>query len=69
MVMELEEFIKSHQNNSEKSSDFQSYLFELIDKHGFSKDSDVYNKVHIDRRHYDTGRNGVDADVLPRLPD
>ena len=30
-------------------SDFQTMLFKLIDERGL-KDSDVYNKVHIDRR-------------------
>ena len=48
--MELEEFIKKHQVNKEKSKDFQSYLFELIEKHGFKKDSDVYNKANISRQ-------------------
>ena len=48
--MELEEFIKKHQVNREKSKDFQSYLFELIEKHGFKKDSDVYNKANISRQ-------------------
>ena len=48
--MELEEFIKKHQINKEKSKDFQSYLFELIEKHGFKKDSDVYNKANISRQ-------------------
>ena len=32
-----------------KSNDFQTLLFKLIDEKGL-KDSDVYNKVHIDRR-------------------
>ena len=48
--MELGEYIKKHQSNVEKSSDFQSYLFELINKHGFNKDSDVYNKANISRQ-------------------
>ena len=36
-------------NNSQTESKFQKLLFELIDKRQL-KDSDVYNKVHIDRR-------------------
>ena len=36
-------------NNSQTESKFQKLLFELIDERQL-KDSDVYNKVHIDRR-------------------
>ena len=48
--MELGDYIKKHQSNVEKRSDFQSYLFELTNKHGFNKDSDVYNKANISRQ-------------------
>ncbi len=48
--MELEDYIKKHQSNVEKSSDFLSYLFNLIDAKGFNKDSDVYNKANISRQ-------------------
>ena len=48
--MNLDQYIKKHQSNLEKSSDFSAYLFELIDKHGFAKDSDVYNKANISRQ-------------------
>lgn len=48
--MELEEFIQKHRANKEKSQDFQGYLFELIEKHGFGKDSEVYNKANISRQ-------------------
>lgn len=41
-------------NNREES--FQTKLFELIDKKGL-KDSDVYNKVNIDRRLFSKIRN------------
>lgn len=41
----LDEYIGKHQ----KYSSFQTLLFETIDKKEL-KDSDVYNKVHIDRR-------------------
>ena len=36
-------------DNKEKYSDFQTTLFKMIDDRNL-KDSDVYNKVHIDRR-------------------
>lgn len=41
----IQDFIDQH----EKYNDFQTMLFKLIDKKNL-KDSDVYNKVHIDRR-------------------
>lgn len=41
----IENFINQH----EKFNDFQTMLFKLIDERNL-KDSDVYNKVHIDRR-------------------
>ena len=37
------------ENNENKYSDFQTTLFKMIDDRNL-KDSDVYNKVHIDRR-------------------
>ena len=36
-------------DNKNKYSDFQTTLFKMIDERNL-KDSDVYNKVHIDRR-------------------
>lgn len=41
--------VKDYINEHEKYNDFQTLLFKLIDEKGL-KDSDVYNKVHIDRR-------------------
>ena len=41
----IKDFIDEH----EQYSDFQTMLFKLIDDRNL-KDSDVYNKVHIDRR-------------------
>ena len=41
----IQDFIDQY----EKYNDFQTMLFKLIDKKNL-KDSDVYNKVHIDRR-------------------
>ena len=42
----LEDFLEK---NEEKYNDFQTMLFKFIDEKDL-KDSDVYNKVHIDRR-------------------
>ena len=41
--------IKDFINNHNQYNDFQTLLFKLIDDRNL-KDSDVYNKVHIDRR-------------------
>lgn len=41
--------IDDYLNNHNNYSDFQTTLFNFIDKKNL-KDSDVYNKVHIDRR-------------------
>lgn len=46
----LKEFIKKHKANSEKAKDFVDYLYELMDKHGFDKNSDLYNKANISRQ-------------------
>ncbi len=43
--MDIDDFI----NNSQTDNKFQEMLFKLIDERKL-KDSDVYNKVHIDRR-------------------
>lgn len=41
--------ISSFIEQKDKYSDFQTLLFQMIDERNL-KDSDVYNKVHIDRR-------------------
>ena len=46
----LKEFIKKHKANDEKAKDFVDYLYELMDKHGFDKNSDLYNKANISRQ-------------------
>ena len=43
-------------NNNQNNNDFQSLLFNYIDKRNI-KDSDVYNKVHLDRRLFSKIRN------------
>ena len=50
--LDINTFIKQKDNYN----DFQTMLFHLIDERGL-KDSDVYNKVHIDRRLFSKIRN------------
>ncbi len=45
-------------NKSNKESHFQELLFKYIDDKGL-KDSDVYNKVHIDRRLFSKIRSDI----------
>ena len=47
---DIKEYINRHRSSKEKSKDFVSYLYELMDKHGFEKNSDVYNKTDISRQ-------------------
>ena len=44
-INSVEQYLK----DNDKYNDFQTMLFKLIDERNL-KDSDVYNKVHIDRR-------------------
>lgn len=50
--LNIQDFIDQH----EEFNDFQTLLFKLIDERNL-KDSDVYNKVHIDRRLFSKIRN------------
>ena len=49
----IDKYIESNEN---KYNDFQTTLFKMIDDRNL-KDSDVYNKVHIDRRLFSKIRN------------
>ena len=49
---DLDSFIKKHRKNEEKASDFVTYLYSLMDKYGFDKNSDLYNKANITRQHW-----------------
>ena len=60
----LEEFISRHQTNKNKASDFNTYLFSLIDQKGFKKDSDVYNKAGLSRQRYHRVIDGVSEPTL-----
>ena len=41
--------VEQYLKDNDKYNDFQTMLFKMIDERNL-KDSDVYNKVHIDRR-------------------
>lgn len=47
--MNLEEYIKFHKINKEKSLDFVSYLYYLMDKYKFDSVS-LYNKANISKQ-------------------
>ena len=51
--------IKNYIDENNQYSDFQTMLFNLIDNKNL-KDSDVYNKVHIDRRLFSKIRSNKD---------
>ena len=46
----LKEYIDKHEANKERSKSIADYLFYLTKKHGFEKDSDLYNKAGISRQ-------------------
>lgn len=48
--MTLEEFISEHRKNDEKSADFVSYLYELSNKHGIEKPSEIYTRANITKQ-------------------
>ena len=48
----LEEYIEKHKSNKEKSTEFVDYLYLLMDKYGFDKSSDLYDKANISRQYY-----------------
>ena len=48
----LKEYISKHKANKEKANDFVTYLYELMDKYGFDKNSDLYDKANISRQHW-----------------
>ena len=51
--------INSYIDNNKNENKFQTLLFKYIDERGL-KDSDVYNKVHLDRRLFSKIRNDID---------
>ena len=56
---ECEADINTYINDNKDDSTFQTKLFKLIDERGL-KDSDVYNKVDIDRRLFSKIRSNKD---------
>ena len=46
----LEEYIASHKTNKEKVSSFIEYLYSLMDKYGYEKAPDLYNKADISKQ-------------------
>lgn len=46
----IELFIQEHTTSKEKSSSFVSYLYNLMDKYGFTNAADLYNKANISRQ-------------------
>ena len=46
----LEEYIKEHTQVKEKAVDFVTYLNSLLDKYGYDKSSNLYNKANISRQ-------------------
>ena len=53
-----EENINDYIKNNKEESEFQKVLFKFIDERQL-KDSDVYNKVHLDRRLFSKIRSDV----------
>ena len=47
---ELKDYINKHKLNKEKSLDFVTYLYQLMDKYGYDKNSDLYNKANISKQ-------------------
>lgn len=47
---EVELYIEKHQSNQERSSSFIDYLYLMMEKYGFDKASDLYNKANISRQ-------------------
>ena len=48
----LKGYISRHRTNKEKTNDFVTYLYELMDKYGFDKTSDLYDKANISRQYW-----------------
>lgn len=46
----LQEFIEKHRKSPEKTADFVSYLYFLLDKYGYKNPADLYNKANISRQ-------------------
>ena len=60
----IEEYIKRHKSNKEKTEDFITYLYELMDKYGYEKNSDLYNKANISRQNWSSIISGKSTPSL-----
>ncbi len=60
----LEQFMKKHKENKEKSNDFVSYLYELMDKYGYQDNSDFYKKADISRQQWSSIISGKHQPTL-----
>ena len=58
-LVETDSSIENYIDVNKSDNKFQTLLFRIIDEKGL-KDSDVYNKVHIDRRLFSKIRSDVD---------
>ena len=63
----LKEYIERHSIDKEKTSEFTVYLNELLKKHGFEKDSDLYNKANISKQMWSRIINGQSQPSLNTL--
>ena len=61
---DLKTYINKHKVSKEKSEDFVTYLYQLMDKYGFDKNSDLYNKANISRQHWSAI---ISSKVTPEL--
>ena len=61
---DLKTYIAKHKLNKEKADDFVIYLSNLIKEHGYTKDSEVYNKANISRQTWSSIMSGK---VTPQL--
>jgi len=50
MKKNLDEYIEEHTKNKEKAVSFVEYLYSLLDKYGYDKASDLYNKANISKQ-------------------
>ena len=49
---DLKNYIQEHRQSKEKAEDFVTYLYYLMDKYGYDKSSDLYNKANITRQNW-----------------
>lgn len=64
---ELKDYIKKHKLNKEKSLDFVTYLYQLMDKYGYDKNSDLYNKANISKQSWSLITSGQVSPSLKTL--